>query len=311
MPGSRTLMSSSRRMPCWSTCISFSVFLMVGTANSQKTPSCPRCAVWNAPQQPFQIYGNTYYVGVKGLSAILITSKVGHVLIDGDSAESPPQIVASIRARGFRIEDVKLILNSHVHFDHAGGIAELQRLSGAEVAASPWSAGVMKRGQVGRGDPLSDGIAIAPIGRVKVVRDQETLSIGPIMLTSHFTPGHTPGGTSWTWESCEKSRCLAIVYADSLNAVSADGFSFVHSRDYPDALSDFEKSFKVIDALPCDILLTPHPEFADLIGKYDGAARSGQSNTFIDSTACKHYVEWERGVLRERIASESGKGQGK
>ena len=97
---------------------------------------CKECAARNATQAPFRIYGNTYYVGVRGLSSILITSDQGHILIDGDLPESVPKISASIRSLGFRLEDVKLILNSHVHFDHAGGIAELQKLSGAEVAAS-------------------------------------------------------------------------------------------------------------------------------------------------------------------------------
>jgi metallo-beta-lactamase class B len=281
-------------------------FLLMGAAPVQQPPPCSHCAAWNQHQEPFRIYGNTYYVGVKGLSAILVTSKAGHVLIDGDLAESAPQIVASIRALGFRIEDVKLIVNSHVHFDHAGGIADLQRLSGAQVAASPWSAEVMKRGRVGQGDPQPDQRPIAPVSRVKVVRDLETLNLGPIALTAHFTPGHTPGGTSWTWQSCEKSRCLHIVYADSLNAVSSEGFSFIHSREYPGALGDFDKSFAALGALPCDILLTPHPEFVELLAKHDRLARGEQPNPFIDPGACARYIDWERGVLRERITSETG-----
>ena len=114
--------------------------------------SCSSCAVWNKPQRPFRIYGNTYYVGTHGLSSVLIASEGGHVLIDGALQESAPLIAANIRALGFRIEDVKLIVTSHAHFDHAGGVAELQRLSGARVAASPWSADALKRA-VPRDDP--------------------------------------------------------------------------------------------------------------------------------------------------------------
>src|SRR5215213_6054271 len=121
--------------------------------------SCADCPVWNKPQQPFRIYGNTYYVGPHGLSSILITSRAGHVLIDGALPESVPQVVANIRSLGFRMEDVKLIVNSHVHFDHGGGIAELQRLSGAEVAASPWSAEVLTKSAVGKGDPQFGSVA--------------------------------------------------------------------------------------------------------------------------------------------------------
>jgi hypothetical protein len=109
-------------------------------ANAEASPPCKQCVEWNVSQEPFRIYGNTYYVGVRGLSSILITSPQGHVLIDGDLPASAPKIVASIKALGFRIKDVKLILNSHVHHDHAGGIGELQRLSGASVAASKFTA---------------------------------------------------------------------------------------------------------------------------------------------------------------------------
>src|SRR5438093_8055174 len=124
--------------------------IWVGLAVGQRAaPACANCPEWNTPQTPFRIFGNTYYVGPHGLSSILITSKNGHVVIDGGLPESAQQVAANIRALGFRIEDVKLILNSHVHFDHAGGIAELQRLSGAHVMASTWSSGVMMQGGVG------------------------------------------------------------------------------------------------------------------------------------------------------------------
>ncbi len=190
-------------------------------------PPCANCAVWNTPQKPFRIYGNTYYVGPHGLSSILLTSDAGHVLIDGALAESVPQIVANIKALGFRIEDVKLILNSHVHFDHAGGIAELQRLSGAQVVASEWSAAVLKAGRVSPDDPQYGVIRPAPpVAHVKILSDGQTLHVGPLALTAHFTPGHTAGGTSWTWQSCAGGQCQNLVYADSVNASAADGIKF-------------------------------------------------------------------------------------
>src|SRR5690348_1948326 len=183
----------------------------------QQSFSCSRCAEWNAPQAPFRIYGNTYYVGPHGLSSILITSDEGHVLSDGALPESAGQIATHIRQLGCRVEDVKLILNSHVHFDHAGGIAELQRLSGARVVASKWTAEVMSKTGVARDDPQFGVIPpIALINHVEVLSDGQTLKIGPIAITAHLTPGHTPGGTSWTWQSCEGHKCLSFVYADSL-----------------------------------------------------------------------------------------------
>jgi metallo-beta-lactamase class B len=159
------------------------------------------------PQQPFRIYANSYYVGTHGLGSVLITSEAGHVLIDGALPESVPQIVANIRSLGFKVEDIKLIVNSHVHFDHAGGIAEPQKLSGARVAASRWSAEVMEKGAVPRDDPQFGVIVpIARIARMRTFKDGETLNTGGVTVTAHLTPGHTPGGTSWSWRSCENRR---------------------------------------------------------------------------------------------------------
>jgi metallo-beta-lactamase class B len=258
------------------------------------------------PQQPFRIYGNAYYVGTHGLGSVLITSQAGHVLIDGALPESVPQIVAHIRSLGFRVEDIKLIVNSHVHFDHAGGIAELQKLSGARVAASKWSAGVMKKGAVPRDDPqFGVIIPIAKIARVETFRDGETLSAGAVTLTAHLTPGHTPGGTSWTWRSCESGRCLNLVYADSLTPVSADSFLFTRSREYPDAVDDFERSFSFLDNTPCDILVTPHPDFSSLWQRLE--QRSTNPDALIDPPACSTLAESSRERLKKRLAEEKGK----
>jgi metallo-beta-lactamase class B len=222
--------------------------------------ACANCAAWNKPHAAFQICGNTYYVGTDGLSSVLITSGTGHVLIDGALPESASLIVANIRSLGFRIEDVKLIVNSHVHFDHAGGIAQLQKLSGARVVASQWTADVMKKGAVPRDDPQFGAIApIARIARVETLKDGDALSAGGVTVTAHLTPGHTPGGTSWTWQSCENGRCLNLVYADSLSPVSAGGFRFSLRKEYPNA-EDFERSFSFLESTPCDILITPHPD---------------------------------------------------
>ena len=108
---------------------------------------------WNTPHAPFRIFGNTYYVGTAGLSAILITSAGGHVLIDGALPESAPLIEANIRTLGFAVKDVRLLLNSHEHFDHAGGLSALQRASGARVAASPAAARSLTQGHPTPEDP--------------------------------------------------------------------------------------------------------------------------------------------------------------
>jgi metallo-beta-lactamase class B len=266
-------------------------------------PSCANCVAWNKPHAAFKIYGNTYYVGTDGLSSVLITSGTGHVLIDGALPESASRIVANIRSLGFRIEDVKLIVNSHSHFDHAGGIAQLQKLSGARVAASLWTADVMKKGAVPRDDPQFGTIApIARVARVEIFKDGDALSAGAVTLTAHLTPGHTPGGTSWTWRSCENDRCLSLVYADSLSPVSADRFRFSRRKDYPKA-EDFERSFSFLESTPCDILVTPHPDASDLWKRL--AQRESRPDALIDPTACRVLAGTSRERLKKRLESET------
>lgn len=143
-----------------------------------------------------------------------------------------------------------------------------------------------------------------PVKHVLVIRDGETLSAGTLSVRAHFTFGHTPGGTSWTWVSCERDRCLNMVYADSLSAVSADDFRFSHNTTYPRVLQDFAKSFDVVSALPCDILLTPHPNFSDVMGRLH-ERENGNPDAFINPSACGEYVEAARAGLKQRLAQEA------
>lgn len=262
----------------------------------------------NQPQSPFRIFGNTFYVGTHGLSSVLITSPGGHVLIDGDLPESVGLIVDNIRTLGFRIEDVKLIVNSHVHSDHAGGIAELQRRSGARVVASEWSAEVLSKGGVRKGDPQYRTLTpIAAVKNVSTLRDGESLHVGDIAVTPHLTPGHTPGGTSWTWRSCEEKVCYNLVYADSLNPISSPGFHFSDARDYPHAAEDFEKSFAFLDGTSCDILITAHPELSDLWERLELRSKDAKPDPMVDSGACRKLAENFRQRWRQRLAEEAKK----
>src|SRR5262245_36889690 len=169
---------------------------------------------WNAPQEPFRIFGNTFYVGTVGLSAILITSDQGHILIDGALPQSATIIEANIRVLGFQLRDVRLLLNSHEHFDHAGGLAALQRATGARVAASPAAARALRQGHPTPEDPQYQSGMKAPFEAVKnveTIADRTAVRIGPLAITANFTPGHTPGATTWSWRSCDATRCVDLV----------------------------------------------------------------------------------------------------
>ncbi len=276
-----------------------------------KPVNCDNCKEWNAPVKPFNIYGNSWYVGTAGLSAVLVTSPQGHILLDGALPQSAPLIVENIKALGFRIEDVKYILNSHAHWDHAGGIAALQRASGATVVASAAAAPVLQSGTNGKDDPQYQAdpvVHVAKVAKVKVVGEGDTVKVGPLVLTAHMTPGHTPGGTTWTWTSCEDARCLNVAYADSLNPYASGDFTYTGKgagKDRtPDISASFEASIAKVAALPCDIIIPVHPGTTDVLGK--AARRSATSNPLIDANACRAYAAEAGGLLAKRLAKERG-----
>lgn len=264
--------------------------------------NCSSCKAWNVPQKPFKLYGNTWYVGTQELSALLVTSPKGHILLDGALPQSAPLIEKNIKALGFKMKDVKLIVNSHEHFDHAGGIAALQRRSGAIVAASAIGARVLREGTIGKDDAQYEAghePRIDPVARVQVVGDGETLTVGGLSLTAHMTPGHAPGGTTWSWTSCEQGRCLDMVYADSLTAVSADNVRF---GDLAERVASLRGSIAKVAALKCDVVVSTHPSFTDTMDKL--AARSAAANPFIDPNGCRAYADASAVRLDERLAKE-------
>jgi metallo-beta-lactamase class B len=242
-------------------------FFSQSAATLQPDPpiACASCEAWNKAVEPFKVFGNTYYVGVEGLSSVLITSGDGHILFDGALPQSAAMIDRNIRRLGLRPEDIRLIVNSHAHYDHAGGIAAFQRLSGVTVAASPSGARALEAGLPTPDDPqYIDREAFPPVSGVRVVSDGEVLRVGALEITARLTQGHTPGSTAWTWRSCEGTRCMNVVYADSLNAVSSQGFRFTGDATRPSIVESFRRSILTVENLSCDILLTVHPGFSNV-----------------------------------------------
>ncbi|MDJ0708805.1 MAG: subclass B3 metallo-beta-lactamase [Woeseiaceae bacterium] len=262
---------------------------------------CKRCAEWNEPIEPFRIHGNTWYVGTDGLSSILVDTGNGLVLLDGALPQSAELIVTSIETLGFDPRDIKVILISHAHFDHAGGVNAIQRFSGARVIASESAASVLETGRLGEDDPQYGYGAentTFPAAKIdSVLGDGEQFVLGDVRFTAIYTPGHTQGGTTWTWESCALNACLDVVYADSLTAVSAPGFSFATSG----YATQMTESADKIANLDCDILLSPHPFF---FGLHDKLERDEAGNPFVNSVACSIYAEQALGWLERRLAQE-------
>jgi metallo-beta-lactamase class B len=267
--------------------------------------ACAHANDWNTPQTPFQIYGNTWYVGTHDISAVLITSPAGHILVDVGSPQAPKQVVQHIRQLGFKVEDIRYILNSHAHSDHAGGIAELQTLSGATVLAGAVGETVLRTGQPTQGDPqYADLAPLRAVAHTRIVHDGEVIKLGPLAVTAHATPGHTEGGVSWTWRAAEGGVTASIVFADSLNAVTAGSFRYSHNTVYPNARRDLEESMAKVAALDCDILVAAHPEFSDLWQRKDKQAKLGD-RAFIDPHACKAYVAHARTRLQALLDKEA------
>lgn len=253
--------------------------------------SCPDCDQWNRYRDPKRVFGNTYAVGVAGISVVLIASDQGLILLDGGLPQTAPIIDQNLRKLGFRTADIKLILNSHAHYDHSGGIAALQRASGATVVASAEGARALEDGEPTASDPQF-GLGrhvnhFPPVKNVKAVKDGEVVRLGSLSVTAHLTPGHTPGSTTWSWQSCEGPKCQQIVYADSLNAVAAPEFRFTGGKGRPNIVPEFRRSIERVAALPCDILITVHPSFAE--GK-----------------TCRTYAADAVKRLDQRVAEEGG-----
>lgn len=261
-------------------------------------PSAPVAAqdaqqrvAWNRPTAPFRVIGNVYYVGTDGLSAFLITGPAGHVLIDGGLPESAPLIAANVVRLGFRLRDVRYLLINHAHFDHAGGLAELKRRTGAKLVASAGDRGDLEAGRT-RNRPELDGFP--PVKVDRVIRDGEVLRIGPVALTAHVTPGHTRGATSWSLDTGERR----VLFATSLTVA---GQKLSGDPLYPNAAADFARTFARLKTMRADVFLNFHPEFFDLKRKRV-AQVAGNADAFVDPRELPRQVARAEAAFRAERA---------
>lgn len=274
------------------------VFLLIGRSHAGEAPrpappafptgaalvkACEGRDGWSDAAPPAQIYGNTFYVGTCGITALLLVTPHGHVLIDGATREAAPGIAANIERLGFRLHDVRVIVASHEHSDHVGGLAELQRLTGAKVAALESQAPALQTGKPDPEDAFQhDAPPFAPLKVDRTLRDLDQIRVGDLVLTAYATPTHAPGSTSWTWTSCDRGACQTMTYADSATAVADEGYSFA---DHPARTARARAALARFRALPCGILLTPHPGASGMFPRFAG------TKPLVDPLACRRYAD--------------------
>jgi metallo-beta-lactamase class B len=261
----------------------------------------PTSRSMNQPVEPYRIVGNVYYVGASDITSYLITTPEGHILLDGGFVETAPMIEANLKKLGFKLEDVKILLSSHAHFDHAGGLAELKRLTGAKFAASERDAPLLARG--GKGDFLfGDKYPFPPIQADRILHDGDTVTLGGTTLTAHLTPGHTMGNTAWTMKAKEGDRTYDVVFAASTTVLP--GVSLTKNPKYPQIAEDYAKTFRVLKSLPCDVFLGSHASFFDGLGKAERLRKGAKENPFIDPQGYKDYVTKYEKKYQEQIRQE-------
>ena len=266
-------------------------------ASGPYAPANPR---WNRPAEPFRIVGNLYYVGASDVSAFLIATPAGHILLDTGFRETVPIIEKNLEKLGFHLADIRLVLALHAHYDHAGGIAEIKARSKARFLASPADAPQFSRG--GTGDfAFGNTYPFPPVSPDGLLREGVPVGLGGVWLTPHFTPGHTPGCTSWSTTILEGPRSYRVVVACSL---TAPGYRLVGNLRYPDILRDFESSFAKLRALPCDIFLTEHGWDFDLDRKKRQKAQDPARNPFVDPEGYLQYLDRSQAAFRKQAAGQ-------
>lgn len=258
---------------------------------------------WNEPFEPFNVIGNIYYVGTAGVSSFLITTPQGHFLLDGILPQSAPQIAANISALGFDVRDVRYLLNSHAHIDHAGGLAGLQRASGAALVASAADKPVLEAGDIGYGP--SAGMRFPPVHVDRVIGDGETLVLGGVTLTAHLTPGHTAGCTSWSMQVTGADGARHTVFFHCSATVA--GQSLVPGS-YPGMVDAFRSTFAAVRRIEADVFLANHDNFFDLREKR-ARQLAGDANAFVnadelDAFNTRMEAAFEEELARQRTAGE-------
>lgn len=260
---------------------------------------------WTRPTTPFQIIGNIYYVGTEGLAAYLITSPQGHVLLDVGLPECAPFVAKNVEALGFKLKDIKYLLNSHAHFDHGGGLAEMKRRTGAQVVASAGDRSALEGGFY-LGSEKESQFRSPKVKVDRAVKDGDTVRVGDTTLTANLTPGHTRGCTSWSMSVRDGDATRRVLFFCS-TSVAAN--RLVGPPQYPNIVKDYESTFAKLHDWPVDVFLAPHAEFFDMPRKRAQLERQpkGAPNPFVDPAEFARFLAKSEADFRVQLAAQQAK----
>ncbi len=266
-------------------------------ARSVPKAECKSNDDWSEPSFARHIYGNSWYVGTCGISVILIATPQGHILIDGATEQAAPDVEASIRSLGVNLSDIKTILVTHEHHDHIGGVAQLQKDSGAVVLTRKAALDALRQGKNSPNDPQFGELKnFPPISNVQAIADGGLIRLGSVKVNNIPMTGHAPGGSGWSWQECENGVCLNLMFSDSISSISNASYRFSSSGAIT---SKLRASIKRLSNTPCDILITGHGKQSNLLNRLDGKA------TLSEPKACKELATTGRENLSKRLSEEA------
>jgi metallo-beta-lactamase class B len=279
-----------------SICAVLALVCVAGRASSQNS------ADWTEPFPPFRIAGNLYYIGSKGLASYLITTPQGHILINSDLETTVPMIRENVETLGFKFSDVKILLISHAHWDHDAGSAKIKELTGAKYMVMEGDVPVVESGGKADFHYGSDPGARYPPAKVdRVLHDGDQVRLGDAALVAHLTPGHTKGCTTWTMKVQDGGKTYDVVIVGSPNV--NDGYKLVNNAKYPQIAADYERMFRVLKSLPCDIFLGAHGSYFDMESKYARYKERGAA-AFVDPEGYRKFVASKEQEFRAELQKQ-------
>lgn len=283
--------------------LSLCLLLSLNASASAADPFAAERAAWNQPVAPFRIIANIYYVGTVELAAYLIVTPRGDILIDAGLPESADQIERNIAVLGFQVSDIKILLNSHAHFDHAGGLAQLKRDSGALLYASAGDKPILEQGFIEFGPSQIVHFPMVAVDRG--VRDGQQVGLGDAALSAHLTPGHTPGCTTWTMPVVEDNQQHNVVFYCSTTVA---GNPLVANPAQPQIVAQYRGSFAKLKTLTADVFLAPHASMFNPQKKL-ATRKPGAPNPFVDKKEFQAFVaaserDFEAELAKQKAAAQ-------